>query len=64
VLLRHIQPRCRPDASGRQRGEERKSHAVVKSLIVKPGISNEQAADVADVPADYIAKIRVELKKK
>jgi hypothetical protein len=52
------------DASGRQRVEERKSYAVVKSLIVKPGISNEQAAGVADVPADYVANIRAELKKK
>ena len=49
---------------GELKGEERKNHAVVENLIVKFGFSDEQAADVAAVSVEYVAKIRAELKKK
>jgi hypothetical protein len=52
------------EIKGEIKGEEKRTHAFVKNLIVKLGLSDEQAADVAAVPADYVAKVRAELKKK
>jgi predicted transposase/invertase (TIGR01784 family) len=49
---------------GKEAGIEEKSHAVVENLIVKLGLSDEQAADVAVVSVEYVAKVRAELKKK
>ncbi|MEO6522462.1 MAG: Rpn family recombination-promoting nuclease/putative transposase [Mucilaginibacter sp.] len=48
---------------GREQGMEEKSHGVVENLIVKLGLSDEQAADVAAVSVEYVAKVRAELKK-
>jgi predicted transposase YdaD len=49
---------------GESKGKEEKSHVVVENLIVKLGLSDEQAADVAAVSVEYVAKIRAALKKK
>src|ERR1700748_3746720 len=47
----------------KKEGREEKSRAVVENLIVKLGLSDEQAADVAVASAAYAAKIRAELKE-
>jgi hypothetical protein len=49
---------------GEIKGEEKKNRAFVENLIVKLGLSDEQAADVAAVPVAYVAKVRAELKNK
>ncbi len=48
---------------GIEKGKEEKTHAIVLNLILKLGLSDEQAADVAGVPVDYVATVRAELKK-
>lgn len=47
-----------------RKGEEKKSHAVVENLIVKLGLTDEQAAEVAEVDLAYVKKVRAELNKK
>jgi hypothetical protein len=44
-----------------RRGLEKGKLEEVKNLIVKLGLSDEQAADVAEVSVDYVAKIRASL---
>ena len=48
---------------GIEKGKDEARYAIVSNLILKLGLSDEQAADVAAVPVDYVAKIRAELKK-
>jgi len=45
-----------------RRGEEKKSHAVVENLIVKLGFTDERIVEVAEVDANYVKKVRAELK--
>jgi predicted transposase/invertase (TIGR01784 family) len=52
------------EMKGEIKGEERKTHAIVENLIVKLGLPDEQAADVAEVSVEYVAKVRAELGKK
>jgi predicted transposase/invertase (TIGR01784 family) len=49
---------------GREEGIEQKSYEVVKNLIIKLGLNNEQAANVADVPIATVKKIRASLRQK
>jgi hypothetical protein len=49
---------------GLEKGEEKKSHIIVENLIVKMGLSDEQAADLAEVPLDFVAKVRLSLGKR
>ena len=49
---------------GETKGEEKKSQIVVENLLSELGLSDEQAARIAEVPAEYVAKIRASLKKK
>jgi hypothetical protein len=42
-------------------GEAKKSHHVVENLIIKLGLSDEQAADVAEVSVDFVKNIRQEI---
>ena len=51
------------EALGQSRGEEKKSREVVENLIVKLGLTNEQAALGAAVDITYVEKVRAELKK-
>ncbi len=46
-----------------KRGELKGKAEVVKNLISKLGLSNEQAADVAEVSAEFVADIRAKLAK-
>jgi hypothetical protein len=48
---------------GQSKGEEKKSRVVVENLIVKLGLTDEQAAEVAEVSLDYVKTLRAELKK-
>lgn len=47
-----------------RKGEEKKSHAVVENLIVKLGLTDEQAAEVAEVDLAYVKKVRAEINNK
>lgn len=47
-----------------EKGEEKKNHVVVENLLSELGLSDEQAARIAEVPIEYVAKIRASLKKK
>lgn len=49
---------------GIEKTEARKNHDFVENLIVKLGLSDEQAADVAEVPVEFVKKIRKELEAK
>ena len=51
------------EAKGEAIGEEKKGREVVENLIVKLGLSDEQAAIGAAVDIGYVKKIRAELKK-
>lgn len=43
---------------------DEKSHAVVENLIIKLGLSDAQAADVAEVSIAFVKKVRKELESK
>ncbi|MDR0792200.1 MAG: Rpn family recombination-promoting nuclease/putative transposase [Chitinophagaceae bacterium] len=49
---------------GIEKGMEQKSYEVVANLIIKLGLNDEQAANIADVPVATVKKIRASLKKK
>lgn len=46
---------------GVKKGEAEKSHDVVENLITKLGLSDEQAADVAEVTIAFVKKVRKEI---
>ncbi len=47
-----------------KKGEEKKSYDVVENLIMKLGLSDEQAADIAEVSVDFVRNVRSALQKK
>lgn len=47
-----------------KKGEEKKSYDVVENLIIDFGFSDEQAAKAAEVPIDFVRKVRSALLKK
>jgi predicted transposase/invertase (TIGR01784 family) len=49
---------------GIEQGREEGREEVVVNLIIKLGLNDEQAANVADVPVAVVKKIRASLKKK
>jgi len=49
---------------GIKKGEAIARHDVVSNLIVKLGLTNEQAADVAEVSISFVKKVRKELEAK
>jgi len=49
---------------GMEKGKMEGKAEVVRNLITKLGLSNEQAADVAEVTVAFVRKIRASLKKK
>jgi flagellar biosynthesis/type III secretory pathway protein FliH len=48
---------------GVEQGVEKTATKVVENLIVKLGLSDEQAADIAGVTVEFVAAIRENLKK-
>jgi hypothetical protein len=48
---------------GIEEGIEKRNTEIVKNLIIKMGFSDDQVADVADGPIDFVKKIRKKLKK-
>ena len=52
------------EKKGLEKGLEQMSHAVVENLIKELGLSNEQAADIAEVSVEYVAKVRATIKNK
>ena len=48
----------------RQEGRQEEQVKVIKNLIVQLGLSDEQAAGVAEVSIDLVKKIRADLNKK
>lgn len=47
-----------------KKGAEQKSYAVVANLIQQLGLDDEAAAGVAEVPIDFVRKVRAELESK
>ncbi len=43
---------------GVRKGAEDKSFDVVKNLLLKMNLSDEQAAEIAEVPVDFVKKVR------
>jgi hypothetical protein len=52
------------EAKGIEKGREEEQVKVIKNLIVQLGLSDEQAAGVAEVSIDFVKKIRADLNKK
>jgi len=48
----------------KKEGIEEKGHEVIENLIVKLGLSDEQAAEIANVPVEFVSKVRTALKQK
>ena len=49
---------------GIERGIEKGKQDVIENLIVKLGLSDKQAADIAEMPVSFVKKVRASLKKK
>ncbi len=47
-----------------KKGIEKGKLDVVENLIVKLGLSDEQTAEVAEVPLAFVQKVRAELARK
>ncbi|HWV71115.1 MAG TPA: hypothetical protein VN040_05350 [Pseudosphingobacterium sp.] len=47
-----------------RKGEAKKSYDVVENIIVKLGLSDEKAAEIAEVSIDFVQKVRADLAKK
>lgn len=47
---------------GEAKGEAKKNYIIVENLIVKLRLSDEQAAEVAEVEVEFVKKVRAELK--
>jgi len=48
-------------AKGIEKGAERKTHAIVENLLTKLGVSDEKAAEIAEVSLEYVKEIRASL---
>lgn len=48
---------------GIKKGKAEGKTEVVKNLIIKMGMTNAQAADIAEVSVDFVKKVRQKLKK-
>ncbi|MEH6307842.1 hypothetical protein RYH73_19465 [Olivibacter sp. CPCC 100613] len=49
---------------GEEKGEIKKSYEIVENLLIKLGLSNEKAAEIAEVSVDFVQKVRADLAKK
>ncbi|NQX39313.1 hypothetical protein SAMN05421820_102316 [Pedobacter steynii] len=49
---------------GKKETKEKMSHAVIKNLIIKLGLTDEQAADIIEVDVNFVKNIRAELNNK
>lgn len=49
---------------GIEKGRKEKNHIVVENLLSKLGLSDEQAADVAEVSVAFVKKVRKEIETK
>lgn len=49
---------------GMEKGMEKGKEQVVKNLIIELGLSDQQAARIAEIPVSFVKKIRTSLKKK
>lgn len=49
---------------GEVKGQEKKSQSVIKNMIRKLGLTNEQAAEIAEVEIDFVMEVRASLNKK
>jgi predicted transposase YdaD len=55
---------ARGEEKGRKIGKEQAISAFVKNLIAEPGISDEQAARIAEVKIDYVLSLRAQKNNK
>ncbi|RQP17748.1 hypothetical protein [Parapedobacter defluvii] len=51
------------ERKGVERGAEAKSYKVVANLIQQLGLDDAAAAGVAEVPVDFVRKVRADLAK-
>lgn len=49
---------------GMEKGMEKKSFEVVENLITELGLSDKQAARIAEVSETFVKKVRIALRKK
>ncbi len=49
-------------AEGKTEGKAEGKHEVIENLIVKLGLSDEQAAEIANVSVEFVSKVRTALK--
>ena len=47
-----------------EKGIEKGKQEVIENLIIKMGLSDKQAADIAEMPVSFVKKIRASLKKR
>ena len=45
-------------------GMEKGKRDVIENLIIKLGLSDKQAADIAEMPVSFVKKVRASLKNK
>ncbi len=50
-------------STAKAKGREEEQVKVIKNLILQLGLSDEQAASIAEVNVDFVKKIRAGLKK-
>ena len=49
---------------GERIGTEKTRHTVIENLLTKLGVSDEKAAEIAEVSIEYVKEIRARLDKK
>lgn len=50
--------------AGIEEGIEKKSMEVIENLLFKLGLTDQQAAEIAEVPLSFVKKVRTTLNKK
>jgi len=49
---------------GEIKGAEKARHTVIENLLTKLGVSDEKAAEIAEVSVEYVKEIRANLEPK
>ncbi|WP_316794663.1 hypothetical protein [Pedobacter frigoris] len=47
-----------------RKGAEKTRHTVIENLLTKLGVSDEKAAEIAEVSIEYVREIRLSLNSK
>ena len=60
----HIQKLAEAEKKGIEKGEQKKSLGIVENLLLKLDLPDEEIALIAEVPLDFVKKVRAELQEK